>query len=130
MLSPDFAQQIPQAAPSAAALFDSLKDPAIVPFVVYAVKLFVEKVIPNSLIEKIRDQYVPLVAMVGGVLITSVQSGQVDWTQGPLVGLTGVGLHQLFKQLGIIGANETLPFPATPAAPPKPPAPASKAGKK
>lgn len=75
--------------------------PALVPMLTLAIKLAVEKLIPDSLIVKIRDQYVPFVAVVGGVLIESAQSGQINWTQGALVGLAGIGIHQFLVQSGL-----------------------------
>ena len=76
--------------------------PAAVPFVLYLTKLFVEHVIPDWLVVKIRDEWIPLLAPIAGILVQSVISGQVDWSQGAIVGLAGVGLHQMGKQTGIL----------------------------
>lgn len=73
--------------------------PAIVPLLVYVIKSLVEYGIPDTLIQRIRDEYLPVVAVLVGTLGTSIATGQVDWTQGPIVGLAGIGLHQLWRQL-------------------------------
>lgn len=74
--------------------------PAIVPLLVWLIKFGVNELIPDSVIKKIRDELLPLVAVIVGTLGTSIASGEPNWTQGPLVGLAGVGLHQLWRQFG------------------------------
>lgn len=75
---------------------------AAVPFITFAVKLLVDRVIPDALIVRLRDEWVPYLVPIIGVVLKSVQDGQLDLTQGILVGLAGIGLHQLAKALGII----------------------------
>lgn len=72
--------------------------PAIVPLLVYGIKSLVEYGIPDALIKRIRDEYLPVVAVLVGTLSATVATGQVDWTQGPIVGLAGIGLHQIWRQ--------------------------------
>lgn len=73
--------------------------PALVPMLTFAVQWFFANVVPNTLIVKIRDEFLPLIAILVGTLSTSAVTGEVNWSQGPFVGLAGVGIHQLWRQL-------------------------------
>jgi len=76
--------------------------PAVVPLVIYLIKVLFEKVIPDRIIKKLRDEFVPLLAPLVGVLVQSTTTGEVDWSGGAVVGLAGIGLHQVCKQVGIV----------------------------
>lgn len=87
---------------------------AAVPFVIFLSKLFVEKIIPDALIVRIRDEWIPMLAPIVGVLIETLKTGEVNYTYGVAIGLAGVGLHQIFKTTGIHGAifdKKKLPVP-------------------
>lgn len=73
--------------------------PAVVPLIVYAIKYLFANVVPDTLVKQIRDEYLPAVAVAVGVLGTSAATGTVDWSQGAVVGLAGVGLHQIYRQI-------------------------------
>jgi len=75
---------------------------AAVPFITFAVKLLVDRAIPDAVIVRLRDEWLPFLVPIIGVVLKSVQDGQLDLTQGVLVGLAGIGLHQLGKATGLI----------------------------
>ncbi len=73
--------------------------PAAVPFVLFLTKLLVDKGLPDFLVVRIRDYWIPLLAPFAGVLVDMARTGQVDWSQGAVIGLAGVGIHQAVKQI-------------------------------
>jgi len=77
---------------------------AAVPFITWFVRLIIDK-IPDAFIITLRNRWMPVLVPIGAVLIKSVVDGQLDLTQGALIGLAGVGLHQFGKALKIVPSS-------------------------
>lgn len=77
--------------------------PLLVPVVVFFGKIFVEKCVPDWLVVRIKSELIPALTAVGTGLAASGASDRIDFVQGVIIGLAGVGVHQTLKQAGILG---------------------------
>lgn len=80
---------------------------ALVPFVSYLAKQFVEKLVPDALITALRDEWLPFLVPWVGLFTEALTKGQLDFSlqttaTGLVVGLAGIGVHQVLKYSGLL----------------------------